>query len=205
MAKRFTDTNKYKKPFIRGLQGAYKLLWDYLYHDCDHAGIWIVNFEIAQYYLGADMPVNKSDALKYFNNGEIRVIEFSKGEKWFIPSFIEFQYGLLNEKNKVHNSILSELKKYKIEFKDLVSPLQGAKDKEEEKDKDMDKEEGSGGKNIYNKNIKYISYRQILAKANDGEPISTDQYKPVIFEGRNKPVWVYIEDIKKFNLIPVKS
>ena len=51
MAKRFTDTNKYKKPFIRGLQGAYKLFWDYLYHDCDHAGIWIVDFEIAQTYL----------------------------------------------------------------------------------------------------------------------------------------------------------
>ena len=78
MAKRFTDTNKYKKPFIRGLQGAYKLLWDYLYHDCDHAGIWIVDFDIAQVYLGADMPVNRADALKFFNKDEVRIIEIDK-------------------------------------------------------------------------------------------------------------------------------
>ena len=92
MAKRFTDTNKYKKPFIRGLQGAYKLLWDYLYHDCDHAGIWIVDFDIAQIYVGKDMPINKDDALKYFNTDEQRIIEICKGKKWFIPGFIDFQY-----------------------------------------------------------------------------------------------------------------
>ena len=93
MAKRFTDTNKYKKPFIRGLQGAYKFFWDYLYHECDHAGIWIVDFEVAQLYVGKDMPINKEDALKYFNNGEKRIIEIDNGIRWYIPSFIEFQYG----------------------------------------------------------------------------------------------------------------
>lgn len=108
MAKRFTDTDKYKKPFIRGLRGAYKLLWDYLYHECDHAGIWIVDFEIAQIYLGSDMPVNKKDALKYFNLGENRVIEVN-GNKWFLPSFIEFQYGELNPENRAHNSVLTIL------------------------------------------------------------------------------------------------
>ena len=138
MAKRFTDTNKYKKPFIRGLQGAYKLLWDYLYHDCDHAGIWIVDFEIAQLYLGKDMPVNKQDALKYFNNGETRIIEFDGGKKWLIKPFIEFQYGILNSENRVHNSILIELNKYNFN-KGLISSLQGAKEKEQDKDKDKDK------------------------------------------------------------------
>ena len=59
MAKRFTDTEKYRKPFLRGLQGAYKLLWDFLYHDCNHAGIWIKDFEIAQIYIGNDMPINE--------------------------------------------------------------------------------------------------------------------------------------------------
>jgi hypothetical protein len=136
MAKRFTDTNKYKKPFIRGLQGAYKLLWDYLYHDCDHAGIWIIDFEIAQLYIGFDMPVNKSDALKYFNADEKRIIEIDGGKKWFIKSFIEFQYGILNPENRVHNSILKELQKYKLD-KGLVSSLQGAMDKDKDKDLDL--------------------------------------------------------------------
>jgi hypothetical protein len=140
MAKRFTDTNKYKKPFVRGLQGAYKLFWDYLYHDCDHAGIWIVDFEIAQLYLGKDMPVNRKDALEFFNNGEERIIEFDNGKKWFIKSFIEFQYGILNPQNRVHFSVISELKKHNLD-KGLVSTLQGAKDKDTIKDMETLKED----------------------------------------------------------------
>lgn len=133
MAKRFTDTNKYKKPFIRGLQGAYKVLWDYLYHDCDHAGIWIVDFEIAQIYVGSDLPINKANALKFFNESEKRIIEIDYGTKWFIPSFISFQYGELKESNRAHNSVINILKN-----KGLISSLQGAKDMD--KVKDMDKE-----------------------------------------------------------------
>lgn len=143
MAKRFTDTNKYKKPFIRGLQGAYKLFWDYLYHDCDHAGIWIVDFEIAQTYLGSDMKINKDKALKFFNSDEIRVIEIENGKKWFLPSFIEFQYGQLSENNRAHNSIISILTKLNLinqdlSIKPLTSPLQGAMEMEMDMDKEMD-------------------------------------------------------------------
>jgi len=138
MSKRFTDTNKYKKPFIRGLQGAYKLLWDYLYHDCDHAGIWIVDFEIAQLYIGSDMPVNKIDALRFFNSDEKKIIEIDGGKKWFIKSFIEFQYGILDDANRVHNSVIKELTKYNVD-KGLISSLQGAKDKDKDKDVAKDK------------------------------------------------------------------
>jgi hypothetical protein len=138
MAKRFTDTNKYKKPFIRGLQGAYKLFWDYLYHECDHAGIWIVDFEIAQLYLGHDMPINKKDALKYFNEGEIRIIEIDNGKKWFIKPFIDFQYGELNEQNRAHNSVITILKKYNLFHKPLRRSLQAPTEGAMDKDKDMD-------------------------------------------------------------------
>ena len=143
MSKRFTDTNKYKKPFVRSLPGAYKLLWDYLYHDCDHAGIWIVDFDIAQIYIGDDMPINKEQALKYFNNGEIRIVEFNKGSKWFIPSFVEFQYGVLSEDNRAHNSVIMILKKYNLlgkTNKPLRSSLNGAKDKDKDMDMDKDKD-----------------------------------------------------------------
>lgn len=138
MSKRFTDTDKYKKLFFRGLQGAYKLLWDYLYHDCNHAGIWIVDFEVAQIYLGADMQVNKDDALKYFNDGEQRIIEIDGGRKWFIKPFIEFQYGTLNDANRVHHSVLNALSQIN-EIKPLISSLQGAKDKDKDKYKEKDK------------------------------------------------------------------
>lgn len=144
MAKRFTDTNKYKKKFVRGLQGPYKLLWDYLYHDCDHAGIWIVDFEIAQIYLGTDMPVIREDALKHFNANETKIIELPDGSKWFIPSFVDFQYGELNPKNKAHNSVINILTKYDllknplIKIKGLTRVIQG--DKDMDKDKELDKD-----------------------------------------------------------------
>lgn len=148
MAKRFTDTNKYKKPFVRGLQGAYKLLWDYLYHECDHAGVWIVDFEIAQMYIGADMKISKEKALSFFNPDEVRVVEIDNGKQWFLPGFIEFQYGKLNPKNRVHESVISILHKHDLieedfslkQFKPLISPLQGVKDKDKDKDKFKDKE-----------------------------------------------------------------
>lgn len=144
MAKRFTDTNKYKKPFIRGLKGAYKVLWDYLYHDCDHAGIWIVDFEIAQIYVGSDLPINKENALILFNESKKRIIEIDHGAKWFIPSFIKFQYGELKESNRAHNSVINILKN-----KGLISSLQGAKDmdKDKELDKVKDKVKEKGQKN----------------------------------------------------------
>lgn len=142
MAKRFTDTDKWKKPFIRGLQGAYKLLWFYICDDCDHAGIWQVDIEVAQLRIGE--PIYEQSALIFF--GE-KIIPIDGGKKWFIPSFIEFQYPSgLNPQNKAHGGTIQILKKYNLideEFKPLTSPLQGAKDKEMvmDKDKEMVKEQ----------------------------------------------------------------
>lgn len=117
MAKRFTDTSKWNKPFIRGLQAPYKLLWFYILDDCDHAGIWQVDYEVAKIRIGCDIDFDS--ALTVFKS-HIQV--FDSGQKWFIPDFIEFQYGELNPANRVHQSIISIHKKYKI--KPLTSPLQ---------------------------------------------------------------------------------
>jgi len=141
MAKRFTDTDKYKKPFIRGLKGAYKLLWDYLYHECDNSGVWIVDFDIAQIYLGMDMPINKREALEVFNSDEVKIVEIDGGKKWFIPSFLTFQYGQLSPENRFHKSILLKLSQNGIDLnKPLTSPLQGSKDKDMDKDMDKNKD-----------------------------------------------------------------
>lgn len=148
MAKRFTDSNKYKKKFYRNLPGPYKLLWDFLYHDCDNCGIWIVDFELAQAYLGKDMVVSMEKALEFFNTGEERIVQIKDGEKWFLPGYIEFQYVQLSEKNRAHIPVISALKKLdllnpdftlKEKIKEDTGPLQGAKDKALEKEMDMDK------------------------------------------------------------------
>lgn len=136
MSKRFTDTEKYKKSFIRDLPAAYKIFWDYLYHDCSFAGIWQVDFEVAQIRVGKDAPINSGEALQLFNKKEKRIVVLNKGTKWLIKPFIDFQYGDLNPNNRVHSSVLEELRKHGI--KGLASPLQRAKDKAKDKDKDQD-------------------------------------------------------------------
>lgn len=143
MAKRFTDTEKWKKPFIRSMKAPYKLLWLYILDECDHAGIWQVDIEVAQIKIGEKL--NLETAKEYFKG---RILELDFGDKWFIYDFIDFQYGMLNEQNRAHNSVINILKKHSIDFKNkpLISPLQGAKDKDMDKDKvkeldkDMDKE-----------------------------------------------------------------
>lgn len=144
MAKRFTDTDKWKKKFIRSLQAPYKLLWLYILDECDHAGVWIVDFDVAQIRL--DENLSESEALIFFSE---KIIPIDEGEKWVILDFIEFQYGILNEKNRVHDSVINSLKKYELwdleekvikKNKPLTSPLQGVKDKDKDKDKEKEKD-----------------------------------------------------------------
>lgn len=141
MAKRYTDTDKWKKPFIRNMKAPYKLLWLYLLDECDHAGIWQVDLEVAQIKIGERLKLETATEQLA---GKIHV--FAGGEKWFIPDFIEFQYGTLNEENRVHKSVIDLLTKYDLlDIKsDLnkthTSPLQGAMDKDKDKDKELDKD-----------------------------------------------------------------
>lgn len=150
MAKRFTDTSKWNKPFLRKMKSAYKLLWLFITDECDHSGIWQVDIEAAELKTGEKL--NKEIAISFFKD---RIIEIDGGEKWFIPGFVEFQYGELNPNNRAHASVISILRKYNLlddlnriqaPYKDLASPLQGAKDKDmdKDKDKDMDKDKLGG-------------------------------------------------------------
>lgn len=140
MAKRFTDTDKWKKQFIRSLKAPYKLLWFYILDDCDHAGIWDVDMDIASLKIGVNVTID--GAVAAF--GEHIVIIDS--EKWFIPDFTEFQYGKLNHENRVHKSVIERLKKFNLStspllapYKPLISPMEGCKDTYTDKDKDKDK------------------------------------------------------------------
>ena len=96
MAKRFTDTDKWKKPFIRGLKSEYKILWLYILDECDHAGVWQVDFDVAKIKIG-EPNITEQDALLCFGD---RVICLEG--KWFINdlfckyvTLIEIYYNLL--------------------------------------------------------------------------------------------------------------
>lgn len=160
MAKRFTETGKWKKTWLRRLSPNHKLFWFYLLDNCDHAGIWEVDIELAEFQIG--MELDEKEILKSFGN-RIQVI---KSDKWFVPKFIKYQYGELNEQNRAHNSVIKILKKYTL-YKPHTSPLihpyessQGAKDKD--KDKVKDKEGGLGGiyLKIWKKVYKRFGYQE---------------------------------------------
>lgn len=153
MAKRFTCTEKWKKHFIRGLQAPYKLLWIYILDECSAAGIWEVDLDVAQIKLG--VKLKKETAEKVFKD---KVFQIDNGTKWFIPAFVEFQYGQLMENNRAHTATIATLKKFNLidEYlkvkplsKPLTAPLQGDKDMVMDKDKvkvketDMDKGDGT--------------------------------------------------------------
>jgi hypothetical protein len=149
------------------LQGPYKLLWLYIQDECDHAGIWPVDIEVAAIRIGAP-EIEISAALRFFK-GKIFILE--GGNKWFIPGFIEEQYGELNPQNRVHDSVIKLLRKFgideisltpKTEIKDHASPLQGAKDKDMDKDKDKAK-------------AKYNAHAHTPARSINGEE---DEWKP---------------------------
>ena len=55
MAKRFTDTEKFKKRWIKELPIEYKLFWVYLLDHCNHAGVWDVEMDIANVRLGMEL------------------------------------------------------------------------------------------------------------------------------------------------------
>ena len=142
MAKRFTDTAKWKKKWIRELNPEMKLFWFYLLDNCDHAGIWEVDIDLASFQTG--VKFDESTILKTFNR---KIVPFKDG-KWFVPKFIEYQYGELNDNNRVHNVVIKILTKYDI-YKHLneagMGRTRGVNDpkdiyKEKEKLKEKEKE-----------------------------------------------------------------
>ena len=131
MAKRMTDTDKWKKRFVRELSPQHKLLWFYILDDCNHAGIWEVDLEVASIRVGFDLSHNHLPS----SFGE-KVISFDNGDKWFIPEFIDFQYGELNPNSNVHKSVIALLDKYNLEG--YLKGSQGVQSTLNNKDKDKD-------------------------------------------------------------------
>jgi hypothetical protein len=129
MSKRFTDTGKWSKFWFRKLSPKMKCVWLFLCDQCDHAGIWEIDLESFEYFVGE--PVTIAEMLCEFGDR----IEIKNDEKMFIRSFIDFQYGELNPENRVHQSVINRIKK--LQIKPLISPLNGAKDKDKDKDKDI--------------------------------------------------------------------
>tara|TARA_R100001460_G_scaffold3730_2_gene11046 strand:- start:1468 stop:2139 length:672 start_codon:yes stop_codon:yes gene_type:complete len=131
MAKRMTDTDKWKKRFLRELKPQHKLLWFYILDDCNHAGIWDVDIEVASIRVGEELIYDMLP--QAFLD---KIVIFDNGDKWFIPDFIDFQYGELNPNSNVHKSVIALLEKYNLQG--YVKGSQGVETTPQDKDKDKD-------------------------------------------------------------------
>lgn len=108
MAKRFTDTEKWKDSWFNDLPPDIKLGWIYLVDNCDHAGVWKINYKLLKFFC----DINRSDKeiKKFFKN---RIYEFDN--KWFILNFLKFQYpNGLNGGKPALISVRKLLKKYNL-------------------------------------------------------------------------------------------
>jgi coenzyme F420-reducing hydrogenase delta subunit len=153
MAKRFTDTEKWKDEWFTDLTNDYKVIWQYLLDTCDNAGILKKNIKILN--IMCNTNVSAEDILNTFKNR----ISVLSDDKWFINKFCVFQYGseFLNSKNKavtsaiqklIENNIidkttntLSIVNPYPIDSPSIPYQYSIDSPKEQEKDKDKFQEE----------------------------------------------------------------
>ena len=103
MPNRFTETDKWKKPWFRKLAPEYKLLWVYMLDTCDAAGVWPVDTDLASYCIGA--PLDEHEAIKVMK----KQIVVLAPTKWLIRDFVSFQYGRLSEACNPHKRVFATL------------------------------------------------------------------------------------------------
>jgi hypothetical protein len=158
MAKRFTDTEKWKDDWYLSLSNDYRIVWQWLLDNCNHAGICKPSIKLLNFMCNTNL--SEDELFKIFDN---RLLNFNT--YWFIPKFIKFQYVSLDTKKPAVISVVKELKMNNLlnyvsdlfnDFKTIIESLPNDyliikdKDKDTDKDKDMDKVIVFKGKNFLN-------------------------------------------------------
>ena len=137
MAKRFIDTKIWDKSWFRKLDPKDKLIWIYILTKCDHAGIFDADWEAMAFFIKGIGSRNGFQDLPETIKEKMTLV---KDDQYFIPSFIEYQYGTLRENSKPHLSVLKRLRDKGL-LEGLPKGLVALKDKDKDKVqvKDIDK------------------------------------------------------------------
>jgi hypothetical protein len=161
VAKRFIDTKIWDKAWFRKLSTKNKLVWIYLLGKCDHAGIWDADWELAEFIIGEtvtyeELPDIIKDKMQYIE-GE---------DQYFIPSFIDFQYGELKEHSKPHMSVIKRLVEKKL-YKGSQRVTVTLKDKHEREKDFMKKCKALQEKNGFD-NVMLMKFVNYWTESNEG-------------------------------------
>lgn len=115
MAKRFTDSEKYKDPWFRRLRPPLKMLFQFMCDDCNHAGIWKENFDSFESYYKISLT---HDDMKDFGERVSRIDE----DTYLIKSFVKFQYGTLNPNNNAHLGVIKAMQYSGVDVSPYLAP-----------------------------------------------------------------------------------
>ena len=102
MAKRLTDTEKWKDDWYISLSNDDKVVWQWLVDNCNHAGICKKNMALLN--LMCKVDYTEEQMLKKMENRVMKVKNI-----WFIPKFLKFQYPTLLSSKPVIISVVKEL------------------------------------------------------------------------------------------------
>lgn len=105
MAKRFTDSDKWKDSWFADLSNDNKLIWIYLLDNCDHAGLWKINMKHLNFFCSTN--INVEDLFFIFKGRITRI----KNDSAFINKFCVFQYkkNFLQKKSPAVISVIEKL------------------------------------------------------------------------------------------------
>jgi hypothetical protein len=98
--KRFTETEKWRDSWFRRLEPDAKLAFLYMLDNCDAAGVWDPDFELANFQIGR---VVNWEMVKNSLSDRLEILPSSK---WHLCKFVGFQYGQLSEECKPHLNVL---------------------------------------------------------------------------------------------------
>jgi len=159
MSKIFTDTEKWKDDWYISLTNDYRIIWQWLLDNCNHAGICKRSIKLLNFMCNTNIT---EDELISEMEGRLII----KNNIWFIPKFLKFQYSSLKSKKPVIVSVIKELKindllnmipesfgnDYVIVTELLTNDSLIIKDTANDKDKD---------KFIFNNKVKYFQKEEI--------------------------------------------
>jgi hypothetical protein len=120
--KRLTATDKWNDPWFRRLSPVLKCFWLFVLDNCDLAGVWKVDMEVANFFIGGSLTEEiVLDAMP----GRFMKIDETR---WHVTKFIAFQQGdHLNPKNNAHLGIIRRLEELDIPSPIPISPCQVAR------------------------------------------------------------------------------
>jgi hypothetical protein len=116
--KRFTDADKWEDGWFCDQPSPVKLFWLYLCDRCDMAGVWEVNWKLAAFHI----PDVQRELIESVIGS--RVVALDGGRKWFIPSFLRFQYGgSLKSSVRPQFSAICALRRHGVDLDDCGSEV----------------------------------------------------------------------------------